>query len=130
MHNKPIFDGGANVVLKIPLDRYDKTVQFYQDVLGFKLAPYLHEFTGQSHYCRVGTLTLWLDRLDHFSQTDVWFELNTNDIQQARSYLSKNGVNFRPELEKLPEDINADRISHPAGIVMILNEDDRLKNPE
>ncbi|WP_177197151.1 VOC family protein [Dyadobacter koreensis] len=130
IQNRPVFDGGVNVAVKIPLDRYDKTIQFYRDILGFKLTPYFHEFTGQSHYCRFGTLTLWLDRVDYFSQTDIWFELNTDNIVQARNYLSENGVNFRPELEKLPEDLKADWISDPAGVVMILKEDERLKKTE
>ena len=127
MHSKPVFDGGVNVAVKIPLDRYDKTITFYRDVLGFELTPYFHEYTGQSHYCRFGTLTLWFDRVDHFSQTDIWFELNTDDVQQARTYLSENGVNFRPELEKLPAGMKGNWMSDPAGVVLLLKEDERLK---
>ena len=86
------------------------------------MTSYFHEFTGQSHHCRFGTLTLWLDRVDHFSKTNVWFELNTNDIQQARNHLSENEVNFRPEQEKLPEDLKTNQISDLIGMVMILKE--------
>lgn len=125
--NRPVFDGGVNVAIKIPLDRYDQTVGFYQHILGFELTPYFHENTGQSHYCRFGTLTLWLDRVDHFSQTDIWLELNTDNIESARTYLSENGVNFRPELEELPADFKGNWLSDPAGVVMILKENERLK---
>jgi catechol 2,3-dioxygenase-like lactoylglutathione lyase family enzyme len=125
--NRPVFDGGINVAVKIPLDRYDKTVQFYSDILGFELTSYFHENTGISHYCRFGTLTLWLDRVEHFSQTDIWLELNTDNIDQARTYLEEYGVNFRPELEELPENMRASLMSDPAGVIMLLKESDRLK---
>lgn len=127
MNKRPVFEGGVNIAIKIPLDKYDQTIRFYHDILGFELTPYFHEYTGQSHYCRFGTLTLWLDRVDHFSQTDIWLELNTDDMQQATAYLSENGVNFRPELEELPDHMKANWISDPAGVVILLKEDDRLK---
>lgn len=128
--NRPVFDGGVNVAIKVPLDKYDKTIRFYREVLGFEMTSYFHEYTGQSHYCSFGTLTLWFDCVNHFSQTDIWLELNTDDITSARTYLLNNGVNFRPELEKLPDDMKGNWMSDPAGVVMILKENDRLKNPD
>ena len=125
--NRPAFDGGINVAIKIPFNRYDKTIQFYNDILGFELTSYFHENKGISHYCRFGTLTLWLDRVEHFSQTDIWLELNTDDIDQARTYLDEYGINFRSELEELPESMRASWMSDPAGVIILLKESDRLK---
>jgi hypothetical protein len=125
--DKPAFDGGINVAVKIPLYKYNEVIRFYGEVLGLELTPYFSAYTGQSYSCRFGTLTLWLDCVPHNSQTDIWLELNTDDIETAKDYLSEKGVNFRPELERLPDNIPAEWISDPAGIVMILKEDERLK---
>lgn len=119
---KPEFDGGINIALKIPKDQYDKTIAFYRDVLGFELQEEESEHIKKSFSCQFGKNKLWFDMVENYSKTDVWLELKTSDISEARNYLTQHGINFRDELERLPQDLNANWMSDPSGTVLLLHE--------
>ncbi|HSJ67056.1 MAG TPA: VOC family protein [Anditalea sp.] len=119
----PQFRGGMNIALKIPKHVYEQTISFYRDVLGFELSKEESDFFPECYSCQYGQIKLWFDRLDSYAQTDVWMDLETDDIASAREYLKSHRVPFRNELEKLPPDYKADWISNPAGVVMLLKEE-------
>ena len=60
--------------------------------------------------------------VENYSQTDIWLELKTSNITQARNYLRDKGVSFRDELEAFTEGLKANWLSDPAGVVLLLNE--------
>ena len=119
---KPQFRGGMNIAMKIPKHLYDQTIAFYRDILGFELTKEESEFIPESYSCQYGQIKLWFDRMDSYAQTDVWMDLETDDIAVAREYLKNHQVPFRNELEKLPADFKANWISNPAGLVMLVKE--------
>lgn len=120
---KPKFRGGMNIALKIPKHVYKQTISFYSNVLGFELIKEESEYFPECYSCQYGLIKLWFDRMDSYAQTDVWMDLETDDIAAAREYLKSHHIPFRNELEKLPADFKADWISNPAGVVMLLKEE-------
>ena len=83
---------GKNIAVKVPRYRWEDTVAFYRDRVGLKpirvqLETVAFEF---------GEMILWIDKVEHQSQTDVWFELLTDDPDDALRALD---CQARDELE-------------------------------
>jgi len=116
---RPRFTGGGNIAIKVPRYRFEETVAYYRDVLGL---PSLGR-EGDSESFRFGAMRLWLDRVDHQSQTDVWLELFTDDPDAALAYLQTHGVPARDEVEPLG-DFPGHWVSDPAGVIMIVRRPD------
>src|SRR5690554_4261749 len=85
---------GKNIAIKVPLHRWEETLAFYRDRVGLEIERSL----DKSVAFRFGAMTLWLDRVDHQSQVDVWLELFADDPDEA---LTKLGGPQRDELEPL-----------------------------
>jgi len=64
---------GKNIAIKIPFYCWKETVEFYRDRAGPKVNRELDDSTG----FEFGSLTLWIDRVPHQNQTDIWLELLT-----------------------------------------------------
>jgi catechol 2,3-dioxygenase-like lactoylglutathione lyase family enzyme len=118
----PTFNGSANVAMKIPHADYDATLTFYRDVLGLPVVKEDASGTptvSETHAVKFGPMTLWLDRVDTYSQTDLWLELHTDDVDAATAKLGATGIATCDEIEPFTDD--ASRRSHwikiPAGVV-------------
>ncbi|TYC69088.1 VOC family protein [Stappia sp. BW2] len=105
---------GRNIAIKVPLHRWEETVAFYRDKIGLKVARELDNSTGFSF----GSMTLWIDRVPHQSQTDVWLELFDDDPETA---LAELGSPKRDELEPL-DGICGHWTSDPAGTVILVRK--------
>lgn len=106
---------GKNIAIKVPLHRWDDTVAFYRDRVGLKVARELDESTGFDF----GEMTLWIDKVRHQSQTDVWIELFDEDPDAALAAL---GSPQRDELETL-DTVIGHWTSDPAGTIILLRKD-------
>ncbi|WP_164214350.1 hypothetical protein [Virgibacillus sp. YIM 98842] len=115
------FKGGKNIALKIPKFKYRETVHFYQEVL--KL-PYLG-FISESHAFQFGDITLWLDCMDNYSQSDVWLEIQADNVKNAAVYLDDNYINRRDEIE-LHENSAGYWISDPCGTILRVNPKEEI----
>ncbi len=115
----PSFKGGSNIAIKIPKFKFDQTVRFYKNVL--KL-PYLGKY-GESHVFQFSSVRLWLDRVENYSQTDVWLEVHTDDVEQAKNYLQDHNVPIRDEIEPL-DGVDGHWISDPAGVICLVSKED------
>jgi hypothetical protein len=116
---KPKFKGGNNIAFKIPKVHFEKTVTFYRDVLGFKLEE-AKDQEGKSYSFQYGPITMWLDMVENYTQTDVWLELETDNAETAVKYLTEQDVPFWDKLEPLPKDLSGQWISSPSGTVHLL----------
>ena len=105
---------GKNIAIKVPLYRWDETVAFYRDKVGLKVTRELENSTGFSF----GSMTLWIDRVPHQSQTDVWIELFDDEPQTALAAL---GTPRRDELEPL-DGVTGHWTYDPAGTVILLRK--------
>lgn len=112
----PTFEGGKNIAMKIPPHVFHQTVSFYQDVLRL---PVVKE-GDNSIVFKFGANHLWLDKVDHLSQAEIWLEVNTDDIDAAADYLDYPDIKRRDEIENLPEEIDGFWISNPANIIHLV----------
>lgn len=106
---------GKNIAIKVPLHKWDETVAFYRDRVGLPVVKELKESTGFAF----GAMTLWIDRVERQSQTDVWLELFSDDPAQD---LQNLGSPNRDELEPL-EGVHGHWTSDPAGVVLLLRNE-------
>lgn len=105
---------GRNIAIKVPLHRWEETVAFYRDRVGLPVAREMTDSVGFAF----GTMMLWVDRVAHQSQADVWLELFSDDPDAALDAL---GSPPRDELEPL-DGVTGHWTSDPAGIVLLLRQ--------
>lgn len=119
------FEGGPNIAIKIPRSKYDKTVLFYRDVLKLEVEekPIDHPTVSRTHEVKFGSNIVWLDCVDNYTHSEVWLELNTENVGRATELLRNQGVETCDELEELPQ--NMHWITDPAGTVFIVKERDK-----
>lgn len=115
----PKFTAGQNIAMKIPSHVYDQTVDFYRNVLQLpqittKLPEIVFEF---------GDKLLWLDKVDHLSQAEIWLEIRSDDIDAAAKYLKEKGVVRRDEIEPLSQGFAGFWIASPAEIIHLICND-------
>ena len=114
--SNPSFNGGANIVIKVPLHQYDGTVAFYRDTIGLPLL----EEEQEGCIFQFGPSRLWIDKAPQLAKSDVWLELETNDTHGAARYLKNHGVPRRDEIVELPEDYDGFFITDPAGTIHLV----------
>lgn len=123
---KPEFTAGLNIAMKIPKAQYDATVSFYRDTLGFDVKEEDVSYAptvSRTHAVRFGPNTLWLDRVDNYSQPDLWLQLHTDDLDAAASELAGVGIHPCDEVEPLENtDSRTHWIRNPAGVIHLLAE--------
>lgn len=103
---------GKNIAVKVPLYRYEETVAFYRDRVGLAVTRLMENSTGFAF----GAFTLWIDRVPHQSQQDVWLELFSDDPADA---LTRLGSPLRDELEPL-DGVTGGWTCDPAGTVLLV----------
>ncbi|GGF04107.1 VOC family protein [Flavobacterium limi] len=116
------FEAGINIAIKIPKQKYDKTVAFYRDVLKLEVneVPIENPTVSKTYSVKFGNNTIWLDCVDNYTKSDIWLQLTTPDVGKAASYLKLNGVETCDEIEQIPE--NMHWIMDPAGTVFNLQK--------
>lgn len=119
------FTGGTNIALKIPKHKYEETVRYYKDVLKLQVKeePITNPTVSRTHSVVFGPNTLWLDCVDNYTHSEIWLEVNTQDVPTATEYLAENNITTKDEFEKIPSDKHW--ITDPAGTVMILSTPER-----
>lgn len=117
MSERPHFEGGPNIAMKVPSHRFDATVAFYAEVLGLeRLAE--HETPAFAF----GASTLWIDRVPHLSQTEVWLEVRCDDAEAASDWLRDHGIVHAEALEPLPEEFRGTWVLAPSDVVHLVAE--------
>lgn len=116
----PQFKGGRNIAMKVPPHLWEATVQFYRDVLQLKqLDNHLPEVGFE-----FGANQLWIDRVEHISQAELWLELSTDDIEGAAEHFQDANIVRRDEIEPLPENYPGFWIQNPAAIIHMVAKPD------
>lgn len=110
-----MIEPGKNIAIKVPLHKWDETVEFYRDRVGLTVAKELRNSIGFAF----GGMTLWIDKVEKQSQVDVWLELFTDDPDSALETLKSPK---RDELEPL-DDVNGHWTSDPAGVVLLVRNE-------
>lgn len=110
----PALYPGRNIAIKVPLHRWSDTITFYRDRVGLEVVRELDASIG----FRFGEMTLWVDRVPHQSQVDVWLELFSDDPARAIATLASPR---RDELEPL-DGVVGHWTSDPAGTVLLVRQ--------
>jgi catechol 2,3-dioxygenase-like lactoylglutathione lyase family enzyme len=110
--------------MKIPKAQYDATVAFYRDTLGLAVTKEDASDTPTveaTHKVEFGPITLWLDRDDTYSQTDLWLQVHTDELDTATTRLAETGITPCDELEPFDGvEFRSHWIKNPAGVVHLL----------
>jgi hypothetical protein len=106
---------GQNIAIKVPMHQYDETVAFYRDRAGLIETRSLANSTA----FEFNGFTLWIDRVAHQSQGDVWLELFSDDPDAALLRLRSPQ---RDELEPL-DGVTGHWTSDPAGTVLLVRKE-------
>lgn len=119
------FEGGVNIAIKIPKNKYEETLAFYRDILKLEVEekPIENPTVSRTHQVKFGNNIVWLDCVDNYTHSETWLELKTPDVDSATIYLKSRGIDTCDELEKIPEDMHW--IMDPAGTVFILSKPER-----
>jgi hypothetical protein len=119
MNRSPKFAAGRNIAMKIPPHQFPRTVEFYRDILGL---PLVAEEVPNIVF-EFGENRLWLDKVEHISQAEIWLEIQCDDAEEASEYLRNRGVTRCDEIEQLPEGFKGFWISNPANIIHLVSQD-------
>ncbi|MBW8359648.1 MAG: hypothetical protein K0M63_07605 [Weeksellaceae bacterium] len=116
------FEAGINIAIKIPKSKYDKTVDFYKNILKLEVEekPIDNPTISRTHEVKFGNNVIWLDCVDNYTHSECWLQLIVPNVGEATSYLQSNGVETCDELEELPK--NMHWIQDPAGTVFNVQE--------
>lgn len=116
------FTPGVNIAIKIPKNKYQKTVDFYKNTLKLVVSekPIDNPTVSRTHEVKFGHVIIWLDCVDNYTHSETWLQLTVPDVEQATNYLLSNGVQTCDELELLPE--NMHWIQDPASTVFNLQQ--------
>ncbi|MEO0386859.1 MAG: hypothetical protein AAF281_04925 [Pseudomonadota bacterium] len=106
---------GRNIAIKVPGYKWAETIVYYRDRVGLEMV----RNQPASVAFAFGEMTLWIDRVEHQSQVDVWLELFADDPDAALKKL--NGPE-RDELEPLHE-VDGHWTSDPAGTVILVRKE-------
>jgi len=116
---RPDFRPGRNIAMKLPERLFASMLVFYRDTLGFEV-----EENDSGALVRFGAMRLHLDRVPHQSQTDLWLQVETDDVAAAQAWLAAEGVARCDEVECLPDDFAGFWIAAPSGTIHLVAEGD------
>jgi catechol 2,3-dioxygenase-like lactoylglutathione lyase family enzyme len=122
LSERPIYNGGRNIAIKIPPHEWEKTVAFYRDILGLPVIENNLPSATPTVVFQFGNNQLWVDRVETMSQAEIWLEVNTSDITASAQHLQQAGVVRRDEIE--PLGFEAFWVSNPAGIIHLISRDE------
>ena len=106
---------GKNIAIKVPTHKWQQTMEYYRDRVGLPIKKTLAESVG----FEFGDMTLWIDRVEKQSQTDVWLELFSEDPGTAVEQL---GGPVRDYLEPL-DSVEGHWTNDPAGVVLLVRKE-------
>ncbi|MGO1245550.1 MAG: VOC family protein [Sphingobacterium sp.] len=118
------FEAGVNIAIKIPKNKYEKTIAFYRDILQLRVEerPINNPTVSRTFEVQFGNNIIWLDCVDNYTHSETWLQLTVADVEVATKYLQANGVDTCDEIEEIPEDMHW--ITDPAGTVFNLQKKD------
>jgi catechol 2,3-dioxygenase-like lactoylglutathione lyase family enzyme len=112
----PVFKPGRNIAMKLPERFYQETLAFYRDILKLTIV----EERDDGALVDFGAVRLHLDRVPHQSQTDLWLQVATEDVEAASKLLAEKGVTRCDEVEKLPAGFQGFWIASPSGTIHLV----------
>lgn len=120
---QPAFRAGRNIAMKVPAHEYERTVDFYRNVLGFRQLADTTPGSAETVAFEFGDRVLWIDLVPGLSQAELWLEITADDLDAAAEHLRRNGCARRDEIEPLPEGFGGFWIASPCNIIHLVTAD-------
>ena len=127
---KPNFKAGKNIAMKIPAEQFEATVHFYEKIIGLEKtgenlapSPETPNTPTASIGFQFGEIELWLDKVENIETSELWLQLNTDNMQAAANHLAQAGVTRCDEIEDLPNNYAGFWIKNPASVVHLVSEE-------
>lgn len=113
--DSPSIEPGWNIAMKVPAGLFGAAVDFYRRAVGLDVIAERPNSVGFAF----GSMTLWIDGVDHATHAEVWLELVSSAVPEATDRLVAAGARVADEIETLER---ADRhwIIDPGGAVLLL----------
>ena len=119
---KPKFSPGKNIAVKVPAHEFESMVNFYKDIVGLKQIEATSPDNFDSVTFEFGDKNLWVDKVSGISQAEIWLEINSDDVSEAKKYLEEQGCIIRNEIEPLSSEFKGFWLSSPANTIHLVNE--------
>lgn len=103
--------------MKVPVRDYEAVLDFYTKTLGFDVI----DADEQGSVINFGAMRLNIDRVPSQSQTDVWFQIQTQDTAAAKADLTAKGITICDEVEELPDGFDGFWIAAPNGTIHLID---------
>ncbi len=120
---RPAFSPGRNIAMKVPAHEYERTVDFYRNVLGLHQLADTAPGSAETTAFAFGDKVLWIDRVPGISQAELWLEIATDDLDAAAEHLRRNGCARRDEIEPLPEGFGGFWLASPCNVIHLVTAD-------
>lgn len=85
---QPLFVGGENISLRVPLNLFVQAVEFYEATLGLEVL----QLDATSCVVRYGPIRLWLDCCEGIDRCEMRLEVKTPNTTLAAAHLRQFGV--------------------------------------
>ena len=118
----PIFTPGNNIAIKTPGHEFQQSIAFYRDILGLVPITIGHQDPHESQAFSFGDKTLWIDRVDHLSQAEIWLEILADDLEGAARHFEQQGIARRDAIEPLPDSVPGFWIAGPSNIIHLVTK--------
>jgi len=114
------FDG--SVTCAVQVSDIEKSIAWYQDVLGFKLIYHVKEIGWCEMASPVNRLQLGLSQVEKPNVKGVTLTWGVNDIEAARKKLEQSDVKFDGPTQEIPNMVKLATFYDPDGNNYMLNE--------
>ena len=116
------YDGG--LTCSIQVKDLDKSIAFYQDIMGFKMLYHIKEMAWCELASAVARVNIGLSEVEHpakLSGTKLTF--GVSDIDASRKFLESKGVKFDGETQEIPGMVKLATFFDPTGNALMFYQD-------
>lgn len=114
------FDGGVTCAVQV--SDIEKSIAWYQDVLGFKLIYHVKEIGWCEMASPVNRLQLGLSQVEKPNVKGVTLTWGVNDIEASRKKLEQSAVKFDGPTQEIPDLVKLATFYDPDGNNYMLSE--------
>ena len=107
------FNGGVTCAVQV--SDVEKSIEWYQDVLGFKLIYHMKEMGWCEMASPVQRVLLGLSQVEEPKVKGVTLTWGVNDIESARKKLEQSDVRFDGPTQEIPEMVKLATFYDPDG---------------
>ena len=115
-----LFSPGKNIAMNVLPEKFEETVKFYSEILGFRI---VDSETPNCVGIAYGEQTLWIDANKKIKQPEIFFEISVTDLETAKEVLQSQNIEAcENPFETLSETYRGFWVRNPAGVIHLVDE--------